>query len=91
MEPNQTEIHLHLQAIDRTRNIARDYHLTASSDLFGWTIVERRWGRIGAKAKSTRTSFECEQDAAEFVTAIRRRRASAGRRIGVSYRPVASH
>lgn len=85
METGSLEYHLHLQAIDQVRNIARDYHLTASSDLFGWTIVERRWGRVGAKGQSTRTSFESAHDASRFVTAICRRRASAGRRIGVPY------
>ncbi|MBK6718383.1 MAG: WGR domain-containing protein [Sphingomonadales bacterium] len=41
----------HWQAIDPSRNVARDYHLWVETDLFGWTTVERRWGRIGTKGR----------------------------------------
>ncbi|MEE4539770.1 MAG: WGR domain-containing protein [Erythrobacter sp.] len=78
----------HWQAIDPARNIARDYQITATTDLFGWIIVERRWGRIGGKGRVTRASF-ADADAAErFVARIKARRASAPRRIGAAYRPV---
>lgn len=80
----------HWQAVDPERNIARDYRLTASPDLFGWTIVERQWGRIGSAGQSARDSFSDPASARRFVAAIRRRRKSAKERIGVAYQKVVS-
>ena len=76
---------LHWQAVDRDRNMARDYQLTVSQDLFGWIIVERAWGRIGARQKVLREAFEEESSAIAHIEGIKRRRASAAHRIGVEY------
>ena len=78
----------HWRAVDTARNIARDYQLTVTLDLFGWTVVERHWGRIGCNGKSARDSFPNAASARQFVDAVRRRRGSAKHRIGVAYRPV---
>ena len=78
----------HWQAIGPAQNIAREYHLTVTLDLFGWTIVERRWGRIGCKGCSTQNSFPNAALAKRFVAAICRRRATAKGRIGVAYQPI---
>lgn len=75
----------HWQAIDPERNIARDYRLSASIDLFGWIIVERRWGRIGAKGQSASSGFPTALAAEQFMQAFRTRRAGAARRSGVGY------
>ena len=76
----------HWQAVDPERNVARDYRLTVSADLFGWTIVERPWGRIGNAGQRVRDSFPDPASSKRFVAAIRRRRESAKERIGVAYR-----
>ncbi|QNE07827.1 WGR domain-containing protein (plasmid) [Croceicoccus marinus] len=73
------------RATDLARNIARDYELLVTTDLFGWTLVERQWRRIGTAGQHTRTSFANAQDAARLIAAIRQRRASAHRRIGAEY------
>ena len=78
----------HWQAVDAARNIARDYRLSVTPDLFGWTIVERQWGRIGSAGQSARDSFSEPEAARRFVDAIRARRRSAKARIGVAYRAV---
>ena len=78
----------HWQAVDRDRNIARDYWIVGSRDLFGWYVVERRWGRIGATGRSAISSFADERAALQFIKAIRSRRRSALRRIGVPYSPA---
>ena len=78
----------HWRAIDESRNIARDYRLSVSVDLFGWFIVERRWGRIGNKGQSVSSSFSTQQAAEGFIASIRARRAGAKRRIGVGYERV---
>ncbi|MGB3472079.1 MAG: WGR domain-containing protein [Erythrobacter sp.] len=78
--------HEHWQAVDPQRGIARDYQLIITQDLFGWTIVERQWGRIGTKGQSIRNSFPDPIRAQRFANTIRRRRASAKSRIGVAYR-----
>ena len=81
---------LSLRAADAptARNIARDYQLTVTLDLFGWTVVERQWGRIGCNGKGARDSFPNAASARRFVDAVRRRRESAKHRIGVAYRSV---
>lgn len=84
----QLEYRAHWQAVDRERGIARDYQLIVTLDLFGWTIVERRWGRIGSRGQQTRDSFPNAALATQFADAVRRRRASAKDRIGVEYRLI---
>lgn len=81
--PNTT---WHWQAIDSTRNIARDYHLSTSQDLFGWTIVERRWGRIGGRLTTRCDVFASKEGALALIRSNRQRRASAERRISAAYR-----
>lgn len=75
----------HLQAIDEERNIARDYQLYVTRDLFYWTIVDRHWGRIGSAGQSARDSFPTVASAPRFVETVRRRRAVAQDLIGVAY------
>jgi predicted DNA-binding WGR domain protein len=82
--------HIHLQAIDSARNIARRYAIEASADLFGHIIVDLHWGRIGTKGQSRTVSFAQAQDASRFIRQTLNRRASAKKRLGVGYRPVTS-
>jgi predicted DNA-binding WGR domain protein len=76
---------IHLQAIDKARNIARDYQIHAARDLFGYWIVETRWGRIGSRGNSHIESFAHENHATRFIRATLKRRAQTKRRIGVEY------
>lgn len=78
----------HWQAVEPSRNIARDYHLRIATDLFGWTTVERRWGKIGTKGQSETAAFANNADAWKAVLRIRQRRRGAIRRIGVDYREI---
>jgi predicted DNA-binding WGR domain protein len=75
-----------LEAVDRERNIARRYSVFQTSDLFGHTIVEYAWARIGTRGQGRTVSFSHAQDADHFVSALLRRRAGAPKRIGVAYR-----
>lgn len=75
-----------LQAIDLSRNIARDYSVDASVDLFGHWVVALHWGRIGTHGQSRRVIFTEQRDAARFVGSVLSRRKSAKKRIGVAYR-----
>ncbi len=84
------DMHWHWQAIDRNRNIARDYSLVVSTDLFGWTIVQKRWGRIGGKARVQSLAFATRDEAAQAVKEIKARRATAKQRIGTGYALVSS-
>tara|TARA_A100001391_G_C4999976_1_gene260505 strand:- start:332 stop:679 length:348 start_codon:yes stop_codon:yes gene_type:complete len=78
----------HWEARDAERNIARSYRLEISTDLFGWTIVEQRWGRIGSRGQTKCLAFAAMDDAANHVERVRRRRSNAQRRIGVAYHEV---
>jgi predicted DNA-binding WGR domain protein len=77
-----------LEAVCAERNVARRYAVALSRDLFGTSIVEFAWGRIGTKGQGRAVSFACEQEAACFARQLLRRRASAPKRIGVPYREV---
>ena len=74
-----------LEAVDRDRNVARAYRIVATQDLFGHTIVELHWGRIGRRGAGLTVSFTCEEAARRFIRRTLAKRASAPRRIGVSY------
>lgn len=78
----------HLRAIDPTRNIARAYFIEASRDLFGWIVVERRWGRIGGAGRGDRRAFPTASAAESHIRSLLARRATAPRRIGVAYEAV---
>jgi predicted DNA-binding WGR domain protein len=77
--------HIHLQAVDHARNIARDYQIEATPDLFGHIIVSLHWGRIGTRGQSRVVSFAAEGPARRFVGATLAKRQSAKKRIGVAY------
>lgn len=77
-----------LQAVDPERNVARWYSLELINDLFGFVVIETRWGRIGAHGKVKRILSGSEQEARSISRLILRRRATASRRIGVPYRVV---
>lgn len=85
---DRDEYQEHWRARDPERNIARVYHLSVSIDLFGWTIVDRHWGRIGTAGQSRRESFRDIADAERLIASVRRRRASAQKRIGVPYKRI---
>jgi len=74
-----------LEAVDRNRNIARAYRIEARRDLFGHTIVELRWGRIGRRGAGLTVSFSDEEAARRFIQRTLAKRSGAPRRIGVAY------
>ncbi|WP_230487970.1 WGR domain-containing protein [Novosphingobium sp. ES2-1] len=78
-----------LEAVCGERNIARRYTVALSQDLFGASIVDFAWGRIGSRGQGRAVSFASEDEAARFARQLLRRRASAPKRIGVPYREVA--
>jgi predicted DNA-binding WGR domain protein len=80
---------LELVAIDHARNINRRYSVEVSEDLFGAVIVETAWGRIGGWTAAKRVSFPDRVGANRVVAGHLRRRATAAKRIGVAYEPVA--
>ena len=80
-----------LEAVDCSRNVARAYQIRASRDLFGHTLVELCWGRIGRRGAQLTVSFADPNAAQRFVQRTLARRASAPRRIGVGYAVVDQH
>lgn len=83
-----TDYRCNLAAVDRSRNIARGYRIRASRDLFGHTIVDLHWGRIGSRGAGLTVSFEDEAAARNFIRRTLAKRASAPRRFGVAYLSV---
>lgn len=80
--------HWHWEARDQKRNIARTYRLSIGTDLFGWSIVEQEWGRIGSPGRGRRIAFANPEAAQHHIHAVVSRRASAPHRIGAAYLEV---
>ena len=81
------EERVNLLARDDGRNIRRAYRIERSVDLFGHHIVEWQWGRVGTAGQARQVSFAERTAAVQLVRTLLRRRDSAPRRIGVTYRP----
>ena len=79
---------IRLEAHNAKRNIHRRYEIARASDLFGWTIVECRWGRAGGELRSKVLAAPTADAADRLVKSVMRKRASAKARIGVDYREV---
>ena len=78
-------IAISLAARDPARNIHRAWSITASPDLFGVWVIETGYGRIGCPGRIIARSVPSEAAAYAHVARALRRRASAPRRLGVSY------
>ena len=75
-----------LEARDPALGRFRAYRLEAGTDLLGDWLVDITYGRIGTRGRRIRHLVQDEAEARKMVRESRRRRATAKRRIGVSYR-----
>jgi hypothetical protein len=74
-----------LEARDPALGRFRAYRLEAGTDLLGDWLVEITYGRIGTRGRRIRYIVRDESEARKLVRENLRRRATAKRRIGVSY------
>lgn len=88
--PTDAPDRLELRATDASRNIRRRYEVRVARDLFGAWLVETSWGRVGAAGQGRCEAFDSREAAEACARRHLRRRASAVRRIGTPYLPVAS-
>ena len=79
---------LSFEARDPSRNLARRYSVVVSRDLFGFTMVDLTWGRIGTSGQHRAHGFQNPEAAAHFLERVLRQRGRAPQRIGVAYQPV---
>ena len=75
-----------LEACNPELNIWRSYRITFGQDLFGNWIVELRYGRIGSRGRSRAILAENETLAMSYVEQCLKKRQTAPKRIGASYR-----
>lgn len=80
---------IELAATDPDRNINRAYRISRTQDLFGWVMVTWEWGRAGQSHQTRTRAFPAEAQAMAFTRQLLLRRATAPRRIGVAYCPIA--
>jgi predicted DNA-binding WGR domain protein len=78
---------IELQACDCARNRYRRWHVAAGQDLFGRWHARVTFGRIGCDGRTIRHDFVNEDDAAPFIRACLRRRATAEKRLAMCPRP----
>jgi hypothetical protein len=81
---------IRLEAHDAAQNIHRRYEIARSPDLFGWTLVELRWGRVGSELRAKVLATPTVEAADALVRSVLRKRAGARKRIGVEYKPCAA-
>jgi hypothetical protein len=74
-----------MEARDPVLGRFRSYRLEAGSDLFGTWQVEVTYGRIGTPGRRLRYVADDQTEARKIVQNSLRRRATARKRIGVSY------
>jgi hypothetical protein len=75
-----------LEARDPSLGRMSSYHLKAGTDLFGTWLVDVVYGRIGARGRRIRHVAQNKDVARKLVRRRLRRRATARKRISVSYR-----
>ena len=75
-----------LEARDPARGRMRSYRIEAGTDLLGDWVVDVTYGRIGTRGRSIRYAVPDVAEAKRTVSKALRRRATARKRIGVSYR-----
>ena len=75
-----------LEARDPALGRFRAYRLEAGTDLLGDWLVDITYGRIGTRGRRIRHLVQDEAEAKKLVRESLRRRSTAKRRIGVSYR-----
>jgi predicted DNA-binding WGR domain protein len=78
------------EGVTRDQLIWTHYELSVATDLFGWTTIERPWGRIGTKGQRKIESYQDRRMAERMARKIRHRRKTASQRIGVAYREITS-
>jgi predicted DNA-binding WGR domain protein len=65
----------YVERVDAAKNMARFYAMTIEPTLFGEVCLTRRWGRIGARGRMRKHSFEHEKEAvALFLDLLRQKR-----------------
>jgi hypothetical protein len=84
------EFSILLHACNPVKNHWRSYHIAAGRDLFGDWIVELTYGRIGSGGRTKVVQVADEEAARHYVRDCLKKRASAPRRIGISYQVVAT-
>jgi predicted DNA-binding WGR domain protein len=78
--PEEAGRSVYLRRIDSARNMARYYAVEVSVDLFGCTLLERRWGRIGRAGEGQHliTEHVSEEAAAQALEALARAKTRRG-------------
>src|SRR5690242_1023434 len=76
---------IRLEACDPARDHFRAYRIDAGRDLFGDWLVDVTYSRIGSRGRLVRHVAVDEEAARKIVRHCLQRRATAPKRIGVSY------
>lgn len=79
------KFHIKLEAKNPEKGNFRAYEIDAGPDLFGQWQIEVTYGRIGRRGRSVTYSAPDDAGASAIIRHCLQRRASAPRRIGVSY------
>jgi len=79
---------LHLQACSPEKNIFRAYNIWLGQDLFGDWMLSVNYGRIRTKGTNRVYIFPSREEALKKLTFILRKRSSASKRIGCSYKLI---
>lgn len=82
------QIRIRLELRDPARNRYRDYELACSEDLFGFPLVDVRFGRAGTRGRARRILVGSRAQGVGLLVQRLRRRATAERRLGSPYRLV---
>ena len=80
------KFHIKLEAKNPEKGNFRAYEIDAGPDLFGQWQIEVEYGRIGRRGRSVTYSAADDAGAAAVIRHWLKRRSTAPKRIGVSYK-----
>ncbi|TDK29809.1 WGR domain-containing protein [Rhizobium deserti] len=76
------QFQVHLVRVDRSRRMARFYHLSLEPSLFGDFAVARNWGRIGTHGRVRIDLFADEKAALQHFLGMMKQKKGRGYRPG---------
>ena len=81
---------IQLQAIDKERNIFRQYEIYGGKDLFEQPVLTIAYGRIGRVSMTRQYFFDSEKELKQKTQMLLKKRLSSQNRIGTNYKIIFS-
>jgi predicted DNA-binding WGR domain protein len=65
-----SSVSIYLERREPTKNLARFYSVSLEVDLFGSTLLRRRWGRIGRQGQGRAIAYDTREHALDALHSL---------------------